>query len=58
MSSLNMNYQRYLNQMKLPLCSKQKKKIIPSHEIACNTIPMQRHLSFSVSTKHYSPGET
>ena len=54
MSSQNMNYQRYLNQMKLPLCSKQKKKIKPSHEIACNTILMQRHLSFSVPTKHLS----
>ena len=53
MSSLNMNYQRYLNQMKLPLCSKQK-KIKPSHEIACNTIPIQRHLLFSVPTKHLS----
>ena len=31
-----------------------RKKIKPSHEIACNTIPMQRHLSFSVPTKHLS----
>jgi hypothetical protein len=42
----------------ITLCSKQKKKFKPSHEIACNTTPMQRHLSFSVPTKHYSPGET
>jgi hypothetical protein len=53
MSTQNMNYQRYLNQMNLPLYSKQK-KIKPSHEKACNTIPMQRHLSFSVPTKHLS----
>jgi hypothetical protein len=31
-----------------------EKKIKPSHGKACNTIPMQRHLSFSVPTKHLS----
>ena len=55
MSSQNMNYQRYLNQMKLPLCSKQNKKLnLHMKYIAFNTIPMQRHLSFSVPTKHLS----
>jgi hypothetical protein len=33
---------------------KTEKKIKPSHEKVCYTIPMQRHLSFSVPTKHLS----
>ncbi len=37
---------------------KTEKKIKPSHEKVFYTIPMQRHLSFSVPTKHYPPGET
>ena len=55
MSSQNMIYQRYLNRMKLPLCSKQNKKLnLYMKYISCNAIPMQRHLSFSVPTKHLS----
>ena len=38
---------------KWPLCSKQK-KIKTFNDIAYNTFPMQRHLSFSVPTKHLS----
>ena len=35
-----------------------RKKIKTSHEIACNTIPMQRHLSFLCPLNIYPPGET
>jgi len=44
----------YLNQMENDLFVANKKKIKTFNDIACNTFPMQRHLSFSVPTKHLS----
>jgi len=58
MASPNINYQMYLNQMENDLFVANKKKIKTFNDIACNTFPMQRHLSFSVPTKQYPPEET
>ncbi len=58
MSTQNMNYQRYLNQMNLPLCSKQKKKLYLHMKKLVILSQCSAICHFLCPLNIYPPGET